>query len=60
MGVDRVRRRARRDSGLWLGVGQAGTEMASFGWLLVVLGLVFLAVNLYLRRRGFGMPRRRN
>ena len=47
-------------AGLWLSVGQAGTEMASFGWLLVVLGLVFLAVNLYLRRRGFGMPRRRN
>jgi phage-related protein len=46
-------------AGLWLGVGQAGTEMASFGWLLAVLGLVFLAVNLYLRRRGFRTPRRR-
>ena len=46
-------------AGLWLAVGQSGTEMASFGWLLAVLGLAFLAVNLYLRRRGFRTPRRR-
>ena len=46
-------------AGLWLAVGQGGTEMASFGWLLVVLGLAFLAVNVHLRRRGFRSPRRR-
>jgi hypothetical protein len=46
-------------AGLWLALGRSGSEMASFGWLLVVLGLAFLAVNLYLRRRGFRTPRRR-
>jgi flagellar biosynthesis component FlhA len=46
-------------AGLWVVMDQAGTEMASFGWLLLVCGLVFLVVNLALRRRGFGVPRRR-
>jgi len=46
-------------AGLWLALGRGGSEMASFGWLLAVLGLAFLAVNLYLRRRGFRTPRRR-
>jgi hypothetical protein len=46
-------------AGLWLAVGQSGTDMAGFGWLLLVLGVAFLAVNLVLRRRGFGAPRRR-
>ena len=46
-------------AGLWLAVAQAGTEMAGFGWLLLALGLGLAAVNLYLRGRGFRMPRRR-
>ena len=45
-------------AGLWLALGQAG-EIAMFGWLLVVVGALALAGNLYLRARGFQMPRRR-
>jgi len=45
--------------GLWFAVGQEGTGMAGFGWLLLALGLGFGAVNLYLRRHGFDTPRRR-
>jgi hypothetical protein len=45
-------------AGLWLVVGQAGTDMAAFGWLLLVVGVVSLAVNLFLRHR-FGTPGRR-
>ena len=45
--------------GLWIGTDQSGTEMAGFGWFLLALGLAFLAVNLYLRSRGYRTPRRR-
>jgi hypothetical protein len=45
--------------GLWFAVGQGGTGMAGFGWLLLALGLGLGAGNLYLRRRGFGTPHRR-
>jgi hypothetical protein len=46
-------------AGLWLALGQGGPEIAVFGWLLVVVGLVALAVNLALRARGHRMPGRR-
>jgi hypothetical protein len=46
-------------AGLWVVLDQAGREMADFGWLLLVCGLVFLVVNVVLRRRGYGAPRRR-
>ena len=44
--------------GLYLVVTQAG-PLLTMGWLLLALGLFFAVVNLYLRRRGFQMPRRR-
>jgi hypothetical protein len=44
--------------GLYLGVTQTDV-LATTGWLLLALGMVFVVVNLYLRRRGFQMPRRR-
>jgi hypothetical protein len=46
-------------AGLWLALGRDGAEMATFGWLLVVVGGVALAGNLYLRARGYRMPGRR-
>lgn len=46
-------------AGLWLALGQGGAEIAVFGWLLVVVGLVALAGNLVLRARGHRMPSRR-
>ena len=46
-------------AGLWLALGGGGTEMVTFGWLLVVVGVVASAGNLYLRARGFRMPDRR-
>jgi drug/metabolite transporter (DMT)-like permease len=45
-------------AGLWLVVGQSGTDMEAFGWLLLVVGVASLVVNLVLRRR-FGTPGRR-
>jgi hypothetical protein len=45
-------------AGLWLVVGQAGTDMEFFGWMLLVVGAASLVVNLVLRRR-FGTPGRR-
>jgi hypothetical protein len=36
-----------------------GGEMAAFGWLLVAVGGLLLAVNMFLRLQGFRMPRRR-
>jgi hypothetical protein len=45
-------------AGLWMVIGQAGTDMASFGWLLLVVGAASLVVNLVLRGR-FGTPGRR-
>jgi hypothetical protein len=45
-------------AGLWLTFGSDSAGMGSFGVLLLVLGAVFLAVNLFLRSRGFP-PRRR-
>ena len=46
-------------AGLWLALGRGGPEIAVFGWLLVVVGLVALAVNLALRARGHRLPGRR-
>jgi drug/metabolite transporter (DMT)-like permease len=45
-------------AGLWLVIGQSGTDMEAFGWLLLVVGAASLVVNLVLRRR-FGTPGRR-
>ena len=46
-------------AGLWLALGQGGPQIATFGWLLVVVGAVALAANLWLRARGYRMPGRR-
>ena len=45
-------------AGLWLALGRDGGQIAVFGWLLVAVGLVALAGNLYLRARGYRMPPR--
>jgi len=45
--------------GLYLVMAQNNTDMGLFGAMLLVLGGTFLAVNLYMRRHGFRMPRRR-
>jgi hypothetical protein len=44
--------------GLYLGMTQ-DTEMATIGWLFLVVGLVALLGNLYLRSRGVRASRRR-
>jgi hypothetical protein len=46
-------------SGLWLTFIQNASGLGWFGAMLLVLGTVFLAVNLYLRHKGFRTPRRR-
>jgi hypothetical protein len=39
-------------AGLWLALGHDGpTAIVTFGWVLVVLGALFLLANLELRRR---------
>ena len=44
---------------VYLVMGQAGPEMELLGAMLLVLGVTFLAVNLYMHRQGFRMRRRR-
>jgi hypothetical protein len=46
-------------AGLYLAFGQPAAEMAALGWLFLVIGAVFLAGNVVLRRKGFRMQRRR-
>jgi hypothetical protein len=46
-------------AGLWMTFSQNASDMGSFGAMLLVLGVVFLAANLYLRHRSFRTPRRR-
>ena len=46
-------------AGLWLTFIQNASGLGWFGAMLLVLGTVFLAVNLYLRHKGFRTPRRR-
>jgi type IV secretory pathway VirB2 component (pilin) len=46
-------------AGLWLTFSQNTADLGWFGAMLLVVGTVFLAVNLYLRHRGFRTPRRR-
>ena len=46
-------------AGLWLTLGDDGSGMGAFGVLLLVIGAASLAANLFLRRRGFRMRRRR-
>ena len=46
-------------AGLWLTFSQNASGLGWFGAMLLVLGTVFLAVNLYLRHKGFRTPRRR-
>jgi hypothetical protein len=46
-------------AGLWLTIGQNASEMGGFGAMLLVLGAMFLIVNLALRMRGFRVRRRR-
>jgi hypothetical protein len=45
--------------GLWLTIGQNASQMGAFGAMLLVLGAIFLTVNVYLRRHGFRMRGRR-
>jgi hypothetical protein len=37
--------------GVFLGVTSAGTDTATFGWVLAALGALFLVANLVLRTR---------
>lgn len=47
-------------AGLWLILDEHEvTVAATFGWLLLLVGLVLLPVNLLLRRYGYSPPRRR-
>jgi hypothetical protein len=46
-------------AGLYLAAGQPDTGIATIGSMLMVLGAIFLSVNLYLRVKGYRMPRRR-
>jgi hypothetical protein len=46
-------------AGSWLVLTQNASEMGAFGAMLLVLGAIFLTVNLYLRRHGFRMRGRR-
>ena len=45
--------------GLYLVMVENNSDIGLFGAMLLVLGGTFLAVNLYMRRYGFRMPRRR-
>jgi hypothetical protein len=45
--------------GLYLTMSQNYSDMGLFGAMLLVLGATFLAVNIYMHRHGFRMPRRR-
>jgi len=46
-------------AGAWLVVGQNATEMGQLGAMLLVLGTLFLMLNVYLHRKGFRIRRRR-
>jgi Na+/phosphate symporter len=46
-------------AGLWLTFAENASDMGVFGAMLLVLGMTFLSVNLYMRARGFRMRRRR-
>jgi Na+/phosphate symporter len=46
-------------AGLWLIFVENDSDMGLFGAMILVLGLTFLSVNLFLRARGFRMRRRR-
>lgn len=37
--------------GLFLALSRAGTDVASFGWFLVVIGVLFGAANVLMRTR---------
>jgi hypothetical protein len=45
-------------AGLYVVITQGG-DMAVFGWLLVAVGGLSFAANMFLRQQGFRMPRRR-
>ena len=47
-------------AGLWLTFSQNASGLGWFGAMILVVGTVFLVVNLYLRHRGFRTPRRRS
>ncbi len=40
-------------AGLWLTFAENASDMGVFGAMLLVLGMTFLSVNLYMRARGF-------
>jgi tellurite resistance protein TehA-like permease len=46
-------------AGLWLTMSENASDMGILGAMLLVLGLTFLAVNLYMHVHGFRMKRRR-
>ena len=45
--------------GLYLTMTENNSDMGLLGAMLLVLGVTFLAVNLYMHRQGFRMRRRR-
>ena len=45
--------------GLYLVMSENSSDMGLLGAMLLVLGVTFLAVNLYMHRQGFRMRRRR-
>ena len=45
--------------GLYLTMSENSSDMGLLGAMLLVLGVTFLAVNLYMHRQGFRMRRRR-
>lgn len=46
-------------AGLWLTMSENASDMGILGAMLLVLGLTFLGVNLYMHVQGFRMKRRR-
>jgi hypothetical protein len=46
-------------AGLYLTLAENSSDMGLIGAMLLVLGVTFLVVNVYMHRHGFRMPRRR-
>jgi hypothetical protein len=46
-------------AGIYLTLAENSSDLGLIGAMLLVLGATFLAVNIYMHRQGFRMPRRR-